>query len=71
MATETTTVRKYKNYAEKQVAMTNGTYEGNSPFHKNIPEFQHLKPLSSYPHLQGMRPGERIEHKTIEWHNNS
>lgn len=44
--------RKYKNYAEKKEAQKNGSYDGNSPYFTNIPEFQHLKPVESYPHLQ-------------------
>lgn len=58
MSTQKTT-RKYKSYAEKLEHQKNGTYEGDSPFYKNIPEFQHLKPLYSYPHLAGLRADER------------
>lgn len=44
----------YKNYASKKAAQSGGSYEGTSPFFRNIPEFQYLKPLhkDSYPHLR-------------------
>lgn len=47
-------------YAEKIEQMKNGTYHGNSPFYNNIPEFQYLKPLASYPHLQNLRPTDKV-----------
>ncbi|HYD90920.1 MAG TPA: hypothetical protein VEA37_05450 [Flavobacterium sp.] len=52
-------MKKYKSYGEKKTAMRNGSYGGNSPFYNNIPEYQYLKPLASYPHLRDMRPTEK------------
>ena len=46
-------------YGEKIDQKKNGTYHGNSPFYNNIPEFQFLKPLASYPHLRGFGADER------------
>lgn len=53
--------KKYNNYAEKKEAQKGGSYEGSSPFFKNIPEFQYLKPLHKdmYPHLRQW-PGFRL-----------
>lgn len=50
--------KRYKSYAEKKEAQKNNSYEGNSPFFKNIPEFQFLKPLhkNMYPHLRAYGP---------------
>lgn len=47
-------MQKYKSYAEKKEAQKSGAYDGSSPFFKNIPEFQFLKPLhkNMYPHLR-------------------
>lgn len=52
-----TTGRKSK-YARKKVQMANGSYNGNSPFFNNIPEFQHVKPLRMYSHLR--EPGMQV-----------
>lgn len=38
-------------YALKKQKMKSGSYHGNSPFFKNIPEFQHIHPLKTYAHL--------------------
>lgn len=42
-------------YALKKQKMKSGSYHGNSPFFKNIPEFQHLHSLASYPHLTTLK----------------
>lgn len=54
------TTGKKSNYASKKQQMQNGTYHGTSPFYENIPEFQHMKPLSTYTHLReaGMNVGD-------------
>lgn len=39
-------------YSKKKTAQQKGHYTGSSPFYYNIPEFQHLLPLSAYPHLR-------------------
>lgn len=46
------TTGKKSSYAAKKQQMINGSYHGTSPFYENIPEFQHLKPLSMYAHLK-------------------
>lgn len=45
---------KNSKYASKKMAQKAGSYQGNSPFFSNIPEFQFLKPLYKdlYPHLR-------------------
>lgn len=50
----TETTGKNSNYSAKKALQKSGAYQGSSPFFRNIPEFQYLKPLYKdlYPHLR-------------------
>lgn len=46
-------------YSDKKALQKSGGYNGPSPFFTNLAEFQHIKPLDSYPHLREL-PNFRI-----------
>ncbi|HOV34622.1 MAG TPA: hypothetical protein PLS56_01355 [Candidatus Dojkabacteria bacterium] len=64
----------YKSYAQKKDSQKSGTYHGSSPFFNNIPQFQGLWPLRSYPHLRKLEqetkfkfPPEKKERRKEDW----